>query len=179
MIHRTHNRDLTTLARACYSDCERYRYSLTIQWDRKLPNVMVIGLNPSTATEKSNDPTITRLERYAQRNGFGSLEMYNAYAYRATNPKEMLAQTDPNGPENDATLRIAALYADTIIFAWGNHCDPDREQAIWQLVQNLDNEPPRCWGLTQSDRPKHPLYLKDEILDAPVLWVRNLARKDA
>ena len=45
---------------AVYSPCKKYRYSLT----RAIPNsklsLLFILLNPSTATELANDPTVSR-----------------------------------------------------------------------------------------------------------------------
>ena len=43
---------------AVFSDCRKFRYALWRMWDEDKPLVMIIGLNPSTADEKVNDPTI-------------------------------------------------------------------------------------------------------------------------
>jgi hypothetical protein len=43
---------------AVFSDCRKFRYALWRMWDGDKPLVMIIGLNPSTADEKVNDPTI-------------------------------------------------------------------------------------------------------------------------
>ena len=73
MISREHWRS-STRRRATYSDCERHRYSLEIQWAdiaddpglERLRRLACIGLNPSTATERANDPTVARLEKWAR-----------------------------------------------------------------------------------------------------------------
>lgn len=54
---------------AIFSDDRKYRFALFRMWDLKAPNVMFIGLNPSTANEHDNDPTIR--PRYKIRNGLG------------------------------------------------------------------------------------------------------------
>lgn len=36
----------------------KYRYVLTRTWDETLLNIMFVGLNPSTADETTDDPTI-------------------------------------------------------------------------------------------------------------------------
>jgi hypothetical protein len=50
---------------AVYSDCERYRYLLTRVWEPGRKALFVM-LNPSTATEVQNDPTVERCERRAR-----------------------------------------------------------------------------------------------------------------
>ena len=45
---------------AKFSACRKYRYALWRNWDESKPSAMIIGLNPSTADENENDPTITR-----------------------------------------------------------------------------------------------------------------------
>ncbi len=176
MIERPHKRDLETTATARYSDCEKYRYELVIQWDAKLKPAMVIGLNPSTATERSNDPTITRLERWARRNGFGSLRMYNAYAFRSTDPKGLRTVDDPIGPDNDYILTDQFGAGLTPVLAWGGNISLRREVAIlylWEWSRNWNpkwyKEPPhypKCFAVTKNGHPSHPLYLSDSTLDA-------------
>jgi len=50
---------------------------------------MFIGLNPSTADETSDDPTLTRCINYAKYWGFGGVCMANLFAFRATKPSAM------------------------------------------------------------------------------------------
>jgi hypothetical protein len=60
----------------------------------------LVGLNPSTADELRDDPTIRRCIRFAKDWGFDGLYMLNAFGFRETDPKEMKRATDPIGPEN-------------------------------------------------------------------------------
>jgi hypothetical protein len=176
MIARLFHRDLETTATARYSDCQEYRYELVIQWDAKLKPAMVIGLNPSTATERSNDPTITRLERWARRNGFGSLRMYNAYAYRSTDPKGLRTVADPVGPDNDGIIIDQFEAGLTPVLAWGGNISLARKVKIlelWEAGRNWnpkwDKEPPhypKCFAVTAEGHPWHPLYLSNSTLDA-------------
>ena len=100
MIIRSHTKgDAPSVA--VYSDCERYRYTLTRTWDEGAGRVLFIMLNPSTATEVQNDPTVERCERRARTLGYGAFRVCNIFAYRATDPRDMRAQADPNGPGND------------------------------------------------------------------------------
>ncbi|NBR07543.1 MAG: DUF1643 domain-containing protein, partial [Planctomycetes bacterium] len=55
-----------------FSNCRKYRYTLWRQWDFTNPSyAMFIGLNPSTADEVQNDPTVARCIDYSMRWGFG------------------------------------------------------------------------------------------------------------
>ena len=76
---------------AVYSDCEAYRYSLTRIWEGAGQRVGFVMLNPSTATETQNDPTVERCERRARALGFGSFTVVNIFAWRDTDPRAMRA----------------------------------------------------------------------------------------
>ena len=83
------------------SECRKYRFALWRTWDDSKPYVMFVGLNPSTADETTDDPTLTRCINYAKSWGFGGVCMANIFAYRATEPSDMKAATDPIGSENN------------------------------------------------------------------------------
>lgn len=87
-----------------FSDCRKYRFALWRVWDDSLPRVMFIGLNPSTADESDDDPTLIRCIRYAKSWGYGGICMANLFAFRATDPKVMLSAKDPVGADNDRWL---------------------------------------------------------------------------
>ena len=100
---------LWTRGEAEYSRCKRYRYTLTRTMNPDLVGddartIAFIGLNPSTATATTDDPTVRRCIGYAAREGFGRFVMLNAFGYRATDPKDMKAQADPVGKGNDAAI---------------------------------------------------------------------------
>ncbi|HHB81814.1 MAG TPA: DUF1643 domain-containing protein, partial [Aliiroseovarius sp.] len=106
---------------AVYSDCERYRYQLTRSWAPKGRRVLFIMLNPSTATERQNDPTVERCERRARALGFGAFRVVNIFAFRATDPRVMRAADDPVGLENNTAIIESLDWADQTICAWGTH----------------------------------------------------------
>ena len=120
MITRSHTKG-DAPSTAVYSDCEAYRYALTRTWDSAGDKVLFVMLNPSTATEVQNDPTVERCERRARALGFGAFRVCNIFAYRATDPKNMRAQSDPVGPANDAAILEGSDWADAIVCAWGTH----------------------------------------------------------
>ena len=96
-----------------------YRYALYRTWDETKPRVMFIGLNPSTADESKDDPTIRRCKNYAFDWGYGGLIMANLFALRATKPKIMKEHALPIGRDNNYWLESLARDAEIIIAAWG------------------------------------------------------------
>jgi hypothetical protein len=143
---------------AGFSGCRMWRYWLMRMWDEKLPKLVVIGLNPSTADENTDDPTIRRCVGYAKSWGCGSLVMLNLFAIRATDPRDLKTAGDPVGRFNDETLRTWSENAHLILAAWGSHGDYQlRAEAVLKL---LNDRPIHCLGRTKSGQPRHPLYLK-------------------
>ncbi|WP_299722255.1 DUF1643 domain-containing protein [uncultured Tateyamaria sp.] len=158
MITRTHTKG-DAPSTAIYSDCERYRYSLTRVWDADGKRVNFVMLNPSTATEVQNDPTVERCERRARALGFGSFAVTNIFAWRDTDPKAMRAAADPIGPDNDAAIRERATWADHVIAAWGTHgAHLDRGAQVAEALASVAR-PLFHLGLSKAGHPKHPLYL--------------------
>ena len=162
MITRTHVKgDAPSVA--VYSDCEAYRYLLTRVWDGALPRALFVMLNPSTATEVQNDPTVERCERRARALGFGAFRVTNIFAFRATDPRAMRAVADPVGPDNDAAIRESVDWAggpaDRIVCAWGTHgAHLNRGAAVAQLLRESGRDLHHL-GLTAAGAPKHPLYI--------------------
>ncbi|TRD22243.1 DUF1643 domain-containing protein [Palleronia caenipelagi] len=144
---------------AIYSDCERYRYSLTRIWDPIGDVVLFIMLNPSTATEVQNDPTVERCERRARALGFGGFRVCNIFAWRDTDPRLMRAAADPVGPENNAAITEGCHWADRIVCAWGTHgAHLERGPEVERLVRATGHHLYHL-GLTKDGHPKHPLYI--------------------
>lgn len=54
------------LKNAILSVDRKYRYILSRTWDETKPTVVFIGLNPSTADEETDDPTIRKCINYAK-----------------------------------------------------------------------------------------------------------------
>jgi hypothetical protein len=125
-------------------------------------------LNPSTATELQNDPTVERCERRARALGFGAFRVCNIFAFRATDPKVMRAQADPVGPGNDAAIRDGAEWANTLVCAWGTHgAHLNRGSDVANLLGHT-GKPLFHLGLSKDGHPKHPLYIA--YAQAPQPW---------
>ena len=166
MITRQHQKGDAASA-AVYSDCTRYRYRLIRIWQPDGRRALFVMLNPSTATELQNDPTVERCERRARALGFGSFAVANIFAFRATDPKVMRASSDPIGPENNAAILDLAQAAH-IICAWGSHgAHLGRGHQVEAMLRRAGH-PLHHLGLTRSGLPKHPLYISYE--QQPQLW---------
>lgn len=158
MITRSHTKaDAPSVA--VYSDCEKYRYALTRVWDADGDKILFVMLNPSTATEVQNDPTVERCERRARALGFGAFRVTNIFAWRDTDPKKMRAAAEPIGPHNDAAILGGCAWADMIVAAWGAHGQHlDRGRQVGALLKGC-GKPIYHLGLTKAGDPRHPLYL--------------------
>ena len=168
MITRTHTKG-DAPSTAVYSDCERYRYSLTRIWDPSGTRVHFVMLNPSTATEVQNDPTVERCERRARALGHGAFRVTNIFAWRDTDPRKMRAADEPVGPHNDATILEGAQWADATICAWGTHGEHrGRGAIVANLLRNTDAALFHL-GLSKAGHPKHPLYIA--YTQTPEPWI--------
>ena len=150
---------------ALFSECRTWRYALWRRWDfgSRCSMVAFVGLNPSTADESIDDPTIRRCQGFAKALGFDGMYMLNAYAFRATDPKDMKRAADPVGPENDQWLRYYGSVSNAIIAAWGVHCDDRRKVSVCETIGRSI----MCLGKTKGGRPKHPLYLRADTKPEP------------
>jgi len=156
---------------AVYSDCERYRYSLTRVWNERGQRVHFVMLNPSTATETRNDPTVERCERRARALGFGAFRVTNIFAWRERDPRAMRAAPDPVGPENDGAIRDACHWARQTVCAWGLHgAHMDRGPTVARMLRDLGT-PLYHLGLSKTGHPKHPLYIPYS--EEPRLWTET------
>ena len=146
------------------SPCGRYRYTLWRKWGAG-GTCNFIGLNPSTADATLDDPTIRRCIGFARAWGYGGLMMTNLFAWRATDPRNMLAADDPVGPDNDQTLRATWLNAAITVAAWGAHgTHQGRGAHVRAMLPAL-----HYLRLTKDGHPGHPLYLPASL--RPVQWV--------
>src|SRR5262249_26275901 len=107
------------LRSAAFSPCRKFRYSLSRTWNPKLASVMFVGLNPSTADEQEDDPTVRRCIGFARKWKFGGVILVNLFAYRTTDPSGLLEAADPIGPANDRHILASARGAGCIVLAWG------------------------------------------------------------
>lgn len=155
------------LTRATFSPCGRYRYTLPRIANPSTADrlCLFVMLNPSTADDERNDPTVTRAITYSQAWGYDGLLVGNVYAWRSTDPRALRAAEDPVGAENDYYLGLMAAISSTIVCAWGNHCAPARAAAVRSLMSNF--QPLHYLRLNKGGSPCHPLYLPANLRPQP------------
>lgn len=156
-------------ADAIVSPDGRYRYALTRKWDEG-GDLVWIMLNPSTADATEDDPTIRKCQKFARTWGFTGISVVNLYAYRATDPRDLLRVDDPVGAGNDDVLQAVFEEAGNVMAAWGASL-----LAQLRTIQVLDllevaGRKPYVLGLTKAGAPRHPLYVRDTT--SPQEWVR-------
>ena len=177
---------LTDHAGAVFDPDRVYRYLLWREWDNpypdqhgetpitvalgpKAPSVCFVMLNPSTADESDDDPTLRKCIGFVRRWGYKRLEVVNLFALRATDPRELRKHADPVGPLNTPAIAESVLRCSLVVCAWGAHrlCS----YRSWFVTENqLRPQHPSLWavGLNIAGDPRHPLYAK--YTDAPVLY---------
>ncbi len=150
----------TELEPAVFSQDRLYRYILRRKLEGNSNQVcLFICLNPSTADEVHDDPTVRRCRGYATQWGFGHLEVANIFALRSTDPGGLYRDIDPVGPDNNLHIYEAAGRADSIVVAWGNHGRLLYRGRTVLYNINFLGKTIHHFGLTQKYQPKHPLYL--------------------
>ncbi len=155
-----------------FSPDRKYRYTLWRSWPIEdllgfessaetsaHKFVQFIGLNPSTADETRDDPTVRRCCGFAKAWGFGAICMTNLFAFRATDPQVMLAEPFPHGAVNNTRLLEIGSGAGLIVAAWGTHgahldCGSFVRKMFFDCGLKLHH-----LGLNGDGSPKHPLYL--------------------
>lgn len=157
--------------KAEFSPCKKYRYRLWRKWSDN-PRVCFVMLNPSTADDINNDPTVERCQRRAKAWGFGAVEVVNIFALRSTNPKVLYNKdVDPIGDWNNKAIKIASMQAQLIVCGWGKHGSlMNRGSAVVKLLSEF-----KLYYLrTNSDgSPEHPLYIPYSVKPQEWKWTNQ------
>jgi hypothetical protein len=157
---------------ATFSECMTWRWTLSRDLSRyggQRGILLAIGLNPSTATDADDDPTIHRESKWAIDWGYSAYWKANAYAYRATEPEDMFAARDRGvdivGPDNDRAIKrlLARLRRDggLVLAGWGRHIDDARQRQLAALLTGVEVV---CCAVNKNGSPAHPLYKKPATL---------------
>ena len=139
---------------AIFSPCNQYRYSLSRIWSLNQKPALIIGLNPSTADETEDDPTIRRSMHYSYQWGFGGLIMVNLFAFKATLPSDLRKANHPFGKDNNKFIIEHQRESGIVLVAWGNDgALHNRDKEVLDLINN-----PMCLKINKTGQPAHPLY---------------------
>lgn len=172
--------NLNELAKTVFSPCRLYRYTLWRKWDcdsltgcsddlkHSHEFVQFIGLNPSTADETRDDPTIRRCIAFAKSWGYGAMCMTNLFAFRATDPKQMMKKENLADIDNQHHILSCGSEAAIVVAAWGvNGTFACRDLTVKQWLSQA-KIPVFHLGLTKEGHPKHPLYLPKTLTPIPL-----------
>lgn len=153
---------------AWFSDCGLYRYKLWRHWGDDKPIVGFIMLNPSTADDVNDDPTIRRCVSFARSWGYGGVSVCNLFGYRTSNPNLLKRASDPVGADNDTAIDDLVANTEVVVAAWGDHGSFRNRSSevharhagrLYALEINLSGE------------PRHPLYMRKQA--SPFAWCRD------
>ena len=159
--------DVVSVAR--FSDCRRYRFTLSRTWDAGRPSALFVMMNPSTADEHVNDPTVARCMGFARAWGYGRLLVGNVCAYRATDKTALLGLADPVGPGNIDAIVGMARAADVTVVAHGQLPKglQGHAEAVCAALRDAGIAL-TALRLSKDGVPVHPLYLPKDL--RPVGW---------
>ena len=152
----------TQVRTAVFSQDLKYRYLLSRRWAYRDGNLIVwVMLNPSTANDTENDPTIERCMRRSIEWGYAGMDVVNLYAFRATSPANLFKADDPVGPMNEDALNAAFSRAEMILLGWGAHArHTEQERAVLrELAGPLTADKVHFLKIGKGGAPSHPLYL--------------------
>jgi len=159
--------------KAAFSRCRNYRYSLSRSWSDGSDSALFIGLNPSTADHRQDDPTIRRCVGFAKSWGFAAMEIVNLFAFRSPSPDDLYKQDDPIGPTNNRWISSAIKRNHMTLACWGNNgAFLDRAGYILSRYPGL-----KALKLNASMQPTHPLYMKADMMPIPISMLEKEANK--
>ena len=149
-----------------------HRFILRRNWIGTGGTVNFIMLNPSTADDVFDDPTIRRCVGYAKTWGFSALAVTNLFAFRATDPRELKSAIKRGGlelavgPDNDPTLLAVARESQAVVCAWGDHgAISCRADAVTTLLAEFDLG---CIRRSVRGFPVHPV--RERYTSAPEVF---------
>lgn len=140
---------------ATFNEDKTRRFVLFRQWDKEKPVATVIGLNPSTADETEDDPTIGFVYRVLSGNGFGGFFMTNLFTMVTPHPKELVI--DDNWDHAIEIWKASASFSKDVVFAWGRFDSLGRNETAKRMFPEA-----LCFGHIKSGEPRHPMYLKSD-----------------
>jgi hypothetical protein len=143
---------------------ENYRTLLwrTFEVNSERAPLVFCMLNPSTATETEDDPTIRRCIGFAKRERAGGMIVVNLSPWRATDPRD-LEKVQRAGVDvllsdaNRHAMQTARHYG-RFVLAWGAHVRPWMDRAA-RTARCIAGDP-LCLGKTKHGEPRHPLMLR-------------------
>lgn len=128
-----------------------------------------ICLNPSTADEKKNDHSVTKMIGFAERLHCRGLMVVNLFDLKTTYPSVLYESPWPNSNANNRQIIAAANSAKIVICAWGTHgLLHNRGVAVLELLRrNGLRRKLRALKINSDGTPAHPLRLPYSLRPIP------------
>lgn len=127
-------------------------------------NLLITGLNPSTATPWKPDPTIKRIRKVMEEGKYDGWIMINLYPKRTPNPEKLPKTINrPLADANQAVISVVKeiCFIGAVYAAWGTNIE--KREYLWdecqRIVDILGDLPWYSRGVTKCGHPKHPLYV--------------------
>ncbi len=142
------------------SDDDKCRYALGSVGKK---NLVVIGLNPSTADDKKPDATLRKVIGFVQRHSYDGYIMLNLYPQRATYPELLHKRRNTSYHRKNLEVIIDIVSSSdshSILAAWGNTIQIRKYLFInlKEIYMNLSS-PARWLQIgegTALGHPRHP-----------------------
>ncbi len=160
-----------------------YRYRLDVTTEcRGQRSLALVQLNPSVANSDRSDPTLGKVARWANENGFARLVLMNLFAFRTAHQSDLIGQPYRRvvGPQNNKAIEDSIANSQTIILGWG---EPTR--AILPLLNRRITDIRQLCGrrrihvvgaLVKGRYPRHGLLWNEPDRDVrPCEWAKLIA----
>ena len=172
---------------ASLSRCGTYRFTLTRTWGEG-GHVCFIGLNPSSADHRKDDPTVRRWIHFARAWGYCGFTVVNLYPFRSSTPAACRKWAGPAmaGPDwcardalhfNNLPIVVEeAKRAALVVACWGAGAwDPEWVEHLCEQIQTGEAPLPdlHCFARSKDGSPVHPMARgRNRIPDhaQPMLW---------
>lgn len=146
-----------------------YRYTLKRDLLIGQGSVCWVMLNPSTADDKKDDPTIRKVKGFTAAAGYRFIEVVNLFPHRATQPSALFTNPYMDNPAelwrtpNEHAVVTAINRCDVVMAAWGawygkNMHRLPKPTAAWTIAHKMGKHM-HCLGENKDGSPKHPLYV--------------------
>ena len=163
--------DISEQRGAWISEDGVYRRDLYRIWDERLPLLLWVGLNPSTADALKDDATIRKERGFTKKlwlndSWFGGFAKVNLFDFRATDSDELRGWRNEAGKNVSARNDFAIskwcydVRVTAIMVAWGSlHTELEWRLPAVQAILRASAKPTYCLGRTKSGQPRHPVRL--------------------
>lgn len=124
--------------------------------------IICIGLNPSTATDKTSDRTFNKICKIAENNKYDGFVLLNICPKISSNPKNVKYNKNDADKNCQIIIKYLDKYPNAPIWrAWGNNIRITELKQYRKSVEELISTREYIYtSLNKSGEPKHPLFEK-------------------